>query len=58
MMLIMKHQILGRGNFLIKISRDKFLVFSTNDHRSSKKIDSSGRPVKGRGFMVLLYSFY
>ncbi|CAM4989583.1 unnamed protein product, partial [Rotaria socialis] len=24
----------------------------TNNNRSSKKIDSSGRPVKGRGFMV------
>jgi hypothetical protein len=38
-------------NFLINIFRYKFF-FSTSNYRSSKKIDSSGRPVKGRGFMV------
>jgi len=32
--------------------------FSTSNYRSSKKIDSSGRPVKGRGFMVSCSFFF
>jgi hypothetical protein len=38
-------------NSLINILQCEF-CFSTSNYRSSKKIDSSGRPVKGRGFMV------
>jgi hypothetical protein len=50
----MKHQILGKTflNLLCRYNEGGFF-FSKNNYRSSQKIDSGGRPVKGRGFMVL-----
>jgi hypothetical protein len=36
----------------------KLLIFSANSYRAATKVDSNGRPVKGRGIMVrLLFSY-
>jgi len=36
----------------------KALTFSANSYRAATKVDSNGRPVKGRGIMVrLLFSY-
>ena len=32
--------------------------FRSNNYRSSKQVDSNGRPVKGRGFMVRIFSSF
>jgi hypothetical protein len=34
------------------------ISFRTNSYRSAKKVDSNGRPVKGRGFMVSRLIFF